>query len=123
LAIQDPGLGPWAFQTKEIGSHPQMSALSGCDTAGQIIRSFTVGDILNELGVSRVDLVKMDVEGAEKEIFEHDCEWLDRIGAISVELHDRFKPGCSRAFYHRIDEYGFPILRVHGLTTFVAQLE
>jgi len=41
-----------------------------------------------------VDLLKIDIEGAEKEVFEG-CDWMDDIRCLMIELHDRFKPGSS----------------------------
>jgi hypothetical protein len=51
---------------------------------------------MRELNCSRIDLFKIDIEGAEKEVFES-CTWQGRVGTIVIELHDRFKPGCSAA--------------------------
>jgi hypothetical protein len=41
----------------------------------------------------------MDIEGSEKEIFEVPAPWIDQVNVIAIELHDRFKRGCSLAFY------------------------
>jgi hypothetical protein len=41
---------------------------------------------------------KIDIEGAEKELFEHCEAWIGRVDALIVELHDRTKPGCSDSF-------------------------
>lgn len=55
-----------------------------------------------------IDLLKMDIEGAEYEVFaEGDCHWLDRVGTIMIELHDRLRPGCSHAFYQQINRYTY----------------
>jgi FkbM family methyltransferase len=43
----------------------------------------------------QIDLLKLDVEGAEHRVLA-DCEpELERVGAIALELHD-FDPGCRR---------------------------
>jgi hypothetical protein len=44
-------------------------------------------------------VLKVDIEGAEREVFADPSAWIDRVGVIIVELHDRFRTGCSRAFY------------------------
>ena len=41
----------------------------------------------------------MDIEGAEKEVFENASSWISRVGVVEVEMHDRLKPGCSQAVY------------------------
>lgn len=67
------------------------------------IRGWTVPEILARTGWDRIDLLKLDVEGAEREIFSATSDaWLPRVRLIVIELHDRFQPGCSTAFYRRI---------------------
>ena len=58
----------------------------------------TIGTLLDSAGLSRVDIFKVDIEGAELEIFSHGAEeWLPRIDLIIVETHDRFRPGSEDA--------------------------
>ena len=35
----------------------------------------------------KVDLLKIDIEGSEKELLGTNLRWLDRVGAIIAELH------------------------------------
>jgi len=79
VAIRDVG-GDWECQVCEG---------SGC-------RAITMRTLMAEAGIDLIDLLKVDVEGAEKEIFL-DCDWMDRVRVLIVELHDRFKPGCREA--------------------------
>ncbi|HEX4486934.1 MAG TPA: FkbM family methyltransferase [Terriglobales bacterium] len=57
-------------------------------------RAVTIPTLLSEFGIEKVDLLKIDIEGAEKEVFE-ECGWIDRIETIAIETHDRIKPGCT----------------------------
>jgi hypothetical protein len=66
--------------------------------------------------LDRIDLLKLDIEGSEKEIFSDGCLWLEHIGAICLELHDRFKPGCSRTFFRAIDDFPIEIWRDETVT-------
>ncbi len=38
-------------------------------------------------------LVKIDIEGAEKELFQQNTEWMAKTPVIIVELHDWMLPG------------------------------
>lgn len=49
-------------------------------------------------GAERIDLVKLDVEGSEREIFAGRPAWVDRVDVFIVEFHDRLRPGCEAAF-------------------------
>jgi hypothetical protein len=60
------------------------------------------------LGVEHIDILKLDIEGAERELFNLGAEaWLGAVGQIIIELHDRFVPGCAFAFYAKIANYPF----------------
>ena len=61
------------------------------------IRAYSVGELLKKIGWATVDYVKCDIEGAEAEVFSepHCAEWVAGTGCISVEMHDRFRPGCT----------------------------
>jgi len=60
------------------------------------VRAITIGTLMGELRIGFIDLLKMDIEGAEKEVFEA-CDWIEKVGTIAIELHDRVKPGCRTA--------------------------
>jgi hypothetical protein len=66
------------------------------------VAALSMPSLLKHFPQGRVDLLKMDVEGAEKEVFESSAAWIENIDAIVIELHDRYKPGCSRAFFTSI---------------------
>jgi FkbM family methyltransferase len=61
------------------------------------VQGYTVAQLMEKLGCERLGLLKMDVEGAEAELFRHNNEWLDRVDVLVVELHDRLVPGCAEA--------------------------
>lgn len=95
LAITNPGADSWSFR------------VSAADGAGGV-RGVTIPELLALAGAERVDLLKLDIEGAEKDLFEHGAEeWLGRVGLIIAELHDRNRPGCSRAFYQALTRFEF----------------
>jgi FkbM family methyltransferase len=43
--------------------------------------------LLDELGIDRVDYLKMDIEGAEAAILGEPAPWLDRVRAMKIEVH------------------------------------
>ena len=48
--------------------------------------AFTIDEICNNYQLSRVDLLKMDIEGAEREIFGNGS-FMRRVGFVIIELH------------------------------------
>lgn len=88
LAGSIVGLGAWGFMTKEADG-----------SGGPTIRAVGVETLLRELGIERVCLFKIDIEGAERQLFaDPGASWLKQVAAFMVELHDRLERGCTAAF-------------------------
>jgi FkbM family methyltransferase len=73
----------------------------------------TVEELLSWAPGGHFDLVKLDIEGAERDIFLRDTSWLDRVGCLIVELHDRMAPGCSDALYTALKPFRYELFQ-HG---------
>ncbi len=66
--------------------------------SGKTTKCFRLKTLLDEAGFATVDILKVDIEGAEREIFVSEPEeWLPRVNFIIVETHDRFRPGSEQA--------------------------
>jgi FkbM family methyltransferase len=66
------------------------------DGPGTRVRAITLQTLMREMRINSIDLLKVDIEGAEKEVFEA-CDWMRVVRCLMIELHDRLKPGCSQA--------------------------
>jgi FkbM family methyltransferase len=51
-----------------------------------------ISDILDTLDWSSVDLLKLDIEGLERDIIADASDWLPRVGMILFELHQNIPP-------------------------------
>jgi hypothetical protein len=59
------------------------------------VTSMTLQDLVAHIGVSRIDVLKLDIEGAEYDLLaKQDDEWFRNIGQIIVEFHHH----CIKAF-------------------------
>jgi FkbM family methyltransferase len=94
VQLKDGGGGHWGTRVTEASARSEGS-----------IRCVSLRALLEELRIDWVDLMKVDVEGAEYEIFEDSSSWISRVGFICAELHDRFRPGCSRIFHAATAEF------------------
>lgn len=91
IALLDPGLGEWGFMT---GSH-EREGYPG-EVIGKV-RATTIDKLMRDRGIDRIDILKIDIEGAEREVFEDASAWIDKVDLLVVELHDRIKPGCGES--------------------------
>ena len=76
-------------------AHPK-GAFQIVENGEQRVRAITMDAVMRETGVDSIDLLKVDIEGAEVEVFES-CPWISKVRIIAIELHDRVRPGCSSA--------------------------
>ncbi|MFD9406489.1 FkbM family methyltransferase [Streptomyces sp. NPDC059989] len=70
------------------------------------VRTLPVSVLLDRHGLRSVDVMKIDVEGAEEEIFLNgDVAWLDRVGVLLLDLHAKYVP--ADAVVGVLREHGF----------------
>lgn len=74
-------------------AHPK-GAFQIVDNGSQRVRAITMGTLMSQAGIDSVDLLKVDIEGAEVEVFAS-CPWIRNVRLIAIELHDRVRAGCS----------------------------
>jgi FkbM family methyltransferase len=80
-------LGAWGHQASE-----------SANSAATRVPCYNLATLLDIARFATVDILKIDIEGAEQEIFSHEpARWLPRVNLIMVETHDRFRPGAERA--------------------------
>jgi hypothetical protein len=60
---------------------------------------------MKDYAIDYIDILKVDIEGAEKEIFSGSPSWINHVGVLIVELHDRLKAGCSRSFFNATNSF------------------
>jgi FkbM family methyltransferase len=70
-------------------------------------------DIPSLIGTNRVSILKIDIEGAERDLFSSATEWLDQVDNMVIELHG---PDCRNAFFAAIDGRQFDISTCGELT-------
>ncbi len=84
LRIKNPNAESWAFIVEPSDENDPLS-----------FSSITIDDLMNVSGKQSIDILKIDIESSEKEVFSADTSWLKNVGTLFIELHDRIKPGCS----------------------------
>ena len=87
--VLDPGDGHWAFRTERTDSEDGLPCV-------------TLNSLYGELCHSQAFpfLVKINIEGAEEELFKRNTDWVQNTGVIIIELHDTIFPrrAVSRPF-------------------------
>jgi FkbM family methyltransferase len=113
IDLVDPGIGHWGFQVAEREAANQRLV--------DRVEALKVETMMARYGIEQIDVFKVDIEGAEKELFQNASSWIDRVGSIMIELHDRMKPGCTDAFTSATND--FPIEHLKGENVFRSRRE
>jgi FkbM family methyltransferase len=93
-------------------SKDHYSVFAACETsdAGSVkdpIMGLPMPRIISHSGFDTVDILKVDIEGAETGLFGGDVSWLRQVGAIAIEFHDASRKDSN--FDGIMEEYGFDI--------------
>ncbi len=75
LRIANPQDPAWAYRCEIVDR-------AGDDT----FSAFTMDEVIADSGEPRCNLLKLDVEGAEEQLFS-EGNWIDRVDAVLVEVH------------------------------------
>lgn len=75
-SLANAGDDPWAWETRET------------DGSGEVMM-FTIPDLLTKVPDAQPLIVKIDIEGAEVELFRSNLQWARRTPLIVFESHDR----------------------------------
>jgi FkbM family methyltransferase len=86
--------------------------------ATQTVCGMTMNSLLALSKFERIDLLKIDIEGAEVPLLQGDVDWLKRVECLAIEFHDDSRKVTR--FDELMQRYGFAILSENDHTV-VAQ--
>lgn len=94
LHIQDFNVDTWSFRVSE-------------DFSGNGIPAVGIQDVITDFDMDRIDVLKIDIEGSEIEVLNNSKEWIDDVKTLIIELHDRFRPGCTEALQNAFIRHNY----------------
>ena len=95
--VENPFNASNSFVIKEVGAEEKYD-----------IESVTIDEVMKLNNWDQVDILKIDIEGAEKVLFESDYQrWLPKVKVLMIETHDRMFPDCSYTVMKAMKEFGF----------------
>lgn len=101
LRIRNPESGSAAFQV-ERANERDPDAMRAC----------TIDELCELGGGGGVLVVKIDIEGAQAQLFQRNTRWVSRVHLVTLELDDWLMPwqGTSRSFFSCLSQYPFEYL-------------
>lgn len=109
LRIVNNNVDDNAFMVEEVPDYTENS-----------IPAFSIDHLMQINNWSYIDLLKLDIEGSEKEVFEKNYStWLPKTKILIIELHDHMRPGASKALFAAISAYNFSFAMHHENVIFI----
>jgi FkbM family methyltransferase len=96
----------WSTQvrTANAGEAPDVDAIS-------------MQTLFSRFQMSRIHILKVDIEGAEAVVFANPGDWLDKVDSIAIELHNDSDFGDATSIFHRaIQSRNFDVSKAGELT-------
>lgn len=72
-----------------------------------VVETWSMPTLMRELSIETVDILKIDIEGAEMQLFLGNRDWLRMVRSILIEVHEAIVPGVSKLIQEIADEHQF----------------
>jgi FkbM family methyltransferase len=90
--------GPLEIHQPESAGHVNQYRVKPVESTGEkcgAIPGMTIQKIFEMSGFDSIDILKVDVEGAEVELFKGNTDWLKRVRWLAIEFHDESRKQCD----------------------------
>jgi FkbM family methyltransferase len=85
LEVIDDGVGHASFQVADDSKNTNIIGK---------VNTITLFDLIEKYNINNIDLLKLDIEGSEYEIFYFQKnDWLQKTNNLIIEIHEAIKPG------------------------------
>ncbi len=98
----------WSITVKEV-DHASLDKNS--------IRGITIENLMHQYSLETIDLLKIDIEGAERFIFDEkisSIQFLNNVKVLAIELHEEYVDRVQ--FENNLIKYGFSLFHSGELT-------
>jgi FkbM family methyltransferase len=95
LKFESMEASSWAFQVIECNENE-----SQCE-------AISINQIIEEYKLDKIDILKMDIEGSEKEVFENNNNWINITHQIIIEIHENMHKGAEDAVFSLTNSHDF----------------
>jgi FkbM family methyltransferase len=77
-------------------------------TSGPLVEAISMEDILARTGWPRISILKLDIEGAEHELFSTGADrWIGQVDCIIMEISDTDRAGTAQILFKALDSQDF----------------
>ena len=95
---------PWGFKKRDSNDNPPPNS--------EMISCVSIPTLVGTAKFDHIDLLKVDIEGAEKELFANCRDWIYLVRHIAIETHS---PYTVEDFYNALRASDWPFEVVHEI--------
>ncbi|WP_028521859.1 FkbM family methyltransferase [Runella limosa] len=78
------------------------------DTASSEVRAYSVPELMEFMKWESIDILKIDIEGAEYELFRHSTfQWISKVKCLIFEVPDSDRPTTTQVIYKALGDIPF----------------
>lgn len=77
------------------------------DGSGNPAEAISMDSLINTYDINQIDILKIDIEGSEKDLFANSTRFLSITKNLVIELHDWLSPGCAQPFFKSLANYSY----------------
>ena len=88
------------------------------DKKSTSVIALPMSKLMEDLHIKRIDLLKMDIEGAEKAVLKDAAAWLPKVQILIVELHGDYSETDLR---NDIEPFGFQVTKTKAKHLYFAK--
>ncbi len=93
------------------------------NTSSTEIKTITIPIIMQENNWDEIDILKLDIEGAEKTIFTKNFdEWIEKVNVFVFEIPDSDIPGTTQLIFDAISKHGI-IVTCHNVDEYLVLIK
>lgn len=90
--------GNWGFVVEEVATEEESN-----------VKGVSIPDLMKLYNLEEIDILKLDIEGAELEVFQENYDWLSKVNMLIIETHDFMRNGTSKSLFKAIINYDFAV--------------
>ena len=97
LKFKEEGVSPWGYKVENEIEEECIS-----------VPGITMDEIIEKHNINLIDILKVDIEGAEVELFSQNFEnWLPNVRCLVIETHDRSREESTKTVVNALSRYNF----------------
>ena len=96
--------GEWGYMVKKKTSESKKG-----------LETITMDEIIEKYHIKTIDILKLDIEGSEKDLFEKNYKsWLYLVRNLIIELHEKMRKGSTENFESAVSKFSFTKKKLKG---------